>query len=111
MKHYFYSITTTLLLLYGLLSITTPEPPHQQNNFSIQNVDTIFYDGFEAGVLDEVFWSTSSSATEGLIEVNQGESVHTGEYGLALGKTSDAGGFNINTISWYCSKWAFQYTA
>ena len=61
-------------------------------------MDTIFYDGFEAGVLDEVFWSTSSSTTEGLIEVNQGESVHTGEYGLALGKTSDAGGFNINTL-------------
>ena len=64
-----------------------------------QSQDTIFYDGFESGELDEEYWSFSSSVPEvGLVEVNQGTSVHTGAYGLAMGKTSLDNSYNVNKL-------------
>jgi hypothetical protein len=80
-----------ILLTYGLSWHT---------NLSAQTV--IFQDDFEAGTVFGSAWTATSVGTNGLVQIGtafQGaDASANGNNGVAMGKTSDAGGFNLNRL-------------
>jgi subtilase family serine protease len=71
-----------------------------EEEFTVLGSGVIFFEDWETGTIRPM-WSTNSSIPEGLITVGEviGSSVAaSGFYGIALGKTTDAGGFNINQL-------------
>ncbi len=60
------------------------------------NAQTIFEDGFESGNFKPE-WTATPGPNNGLLAVTDYAEAF-GNYGVAMGKTSDAGGFNTNTL-------------
>ena len=67
-----------------------------------QNNSPIFFEDFESGALDSQFWTASSSADEGLVEVSSDilgeQTADSGLYAYFSGKSTDGGGQTINTL-------------
>ena len=80
---------------------------HAKNNFHFYSAsaivaDTLFTDDFESGSFDLQYWTVNQGPNNGLVAVTNDligtSTAYSGEFAAALGKTSDNGGYNINSL-------------